>query len=281
MKMAFAAALVAALAGSAQAGVQFSEILMNPPGTDQGQEFIELAGDAGFNLNGVWIIEIDGDAGNAGRVNTAINLSAFSLGSNGLFLARDTAAVLDADASQAGVQGPSPDTTLRIADFNPDIQNGSGTFLLVSGFTGAVGTDLDVDNNGVIDVALPWASALDGIGFIEDDAPAFNAQYATQLGFFGFAETPDGTGTDVYTSDALIRGTDGAWYALDVTSPVGSVVGAYSADANETTRQGTGLFVLDPNANWLTPGLANVIPTPGSLALLGLAGLAAGRRRRA
>lgn len=279
MKIAFAAALVAALAGSAQAGVQFSEILHNPPGTDQGQEFIELAGDAGFSLNGVWILEVDGDTTNAGRVNTAINLSAFSLGSNGLFLARDTAAVLDADASQLGVQGPSPATTLRIADFNPDIQNGTGTFLLVTNFTGAVGTDLDTNNDGTIDVALPWTSALDGIGFTEDDA-TFNAQYATQLGFFGFGVTPDAIG-GFYSGDSLVRGTDGLWYVFDVTSPVGSVVGAYTADPNETTRQGGALVVLDSNANWLTPGLANVIPSPGAVALLGMAGLVAGRRRRA
>lgn len=270
-------AALAAAAGCAFGQVRLSELLINPPGTDQGLEFIELSGTPNCSLDGLWIIEVDGDGTNGGRVNTAINLTGFSLGSNGLWLQRDTALVIDTDPFTAGVQGPSAGTNVRVADFAPDIQNGSGTFLLVNNFTGSVGFDLDTNDDGMIDVAAPWSSILDGIGFVEEDGtPADDFQYASQLGFFGFGITPDALG-GFYSGDALVRGIDDLWYIFDTT---GTSPGTFFADPNETTQQGAGLLVLGPTANYLTPGAFNVVPTPGAVALLGLGGLLVARRRR-
>jgi len=270
-----AVAAVAAFAGLASAQVRLSEIGLNPPGTDQGQEFIELIGTAGLDLTGLTLLIIEGDGAASGVVDQAISLSGFSLGSNGLFLHRDTSAVLDADGLTAGVQGPSSGTTLRTQDFIPDIENGTNTYLLVSGFTGALNADLDTNNDGVLD-STPWASLLDGIGFSDDTGGDF--AYAGGLGFFNFGVTPDVIG-GTYSGDALVRGTNGLWYVFDVNQIVPGE--AYFADQNEITVQGGGLTTLPVGFDFLTPGRANVVPTPGSLALAGIAGLVAVRRRRA
>jgi len=59
-----------ALAGAAHAGtVQLSEFFVNPPGTDNGQEFFELCGDAGESLSGLKLIIIEGDGTGAGSID--------------------------------------------------------------------------------------------------------------------------------------------------------------------------------------------------------------------
>jgi MYXO-CTERM domain-containing protein len=263
MKTLFAAALVAALAGSAQASVRFSEIFLNPAGTDNGQEFIELRGTAGFSLNNLWILSIDGDSTSSGVVDQAINLSAFSLGTNGLFLWRDAASVIDADPAP-GVQGPSVGTSVTSADFNPDLENGSNTFVIVSNFTGAVGTDLDANNDGIIDAALPWSSVIDAIALIENDG-ATNYGFAAALGGVNFGPNAG------YNADLLALGADNVWYGGDT---LGAAPGFYAFDP----ARNSGGFTGNDGA---TPGILNTIPTPGALALLGMGGLIAARRRRA
>lgn len=253
------------LAAVAAADVRLSEIYTNVPGTDNGQEFFELSGTAGQSLSNLWFIAIEGDAAASGTIDMALNLSAFSLGSNGLFLWRDAVSVIDTSLA-AGVQGPDAGTTLNVADFAPDIENGSNTYLLVSGFTGSLAADLDTNNDGILDLT-PWTSVVDGIGFLENDSDQVNLAYAAGLGFSNFGPN---TG---YNADILIRGTDNVWYGSDVlgTNPGG----AYSLDP---TRNSTGL--ANAADFCATPGAANLVPAPGVLALAGMGALAASRRRR-
>lgn len=262
----FVSGIVAAcgLATAASADVRLNELFINPPGTDNGQEFFELAGPAGSSLAGYSLIFIEGDATAAGLIDKIIDLSSYSIGANGLLLWRDAVSTIDTSTA-AGVQGPSAGTTVVNVDFNPDIENGTQTYLLVHSFTGSLNQDLDTNNDGVLDLT-PWASIADGIALVENDVDSGNTGYASGLGFFQWT-SPD------FNADAFIRGVNNAWYASDVlgTNPGGP----YSLDA---TRNNSGLgnagdFVL-------TPGVANSIPTPGTLALVGLAGLVAGKRRR-
>ena len=71
--------------------VVFSEIVINPPGTDEGFESIELTGTPGLPLSGWWILAIEGDGTTAGLVDVRISLGAYVLGANGVLLLRDAA----------------------------------------------------------------------------------------------------------------------------------------------------------------------------------------------
>lgn len=263
MRTVSALVAICGLAAVATADVRFSEIFTNSPGTDNGQEFLELSGTAGQSLSGLTILVLEGDGTASGVIDAVLSLSAFSLGSNGLFLWRDAAGVIDTSIA-AGVQGPDAGTTLNVADFNPDIENGSNTYLLVSGFSGAITNDLDTNNDGVLDLT-PWASVVDGIGFLENDTD--NRAYAAQLGFTDFGPNAG------FNADILIRGADSVWYGADVlgTNPGG----AYTLDPARNT---TGL--ANAADFCATPGAANLVPAPGVLALAGMGALVAGRRRR-
>lgn len=252
MKKAMALAALLAAAGAAQGAVRISEFLINPPSTDNGQEFFELCGDMNESLSGLWFLVIEGDSTGAGVVDQAFNLSSFSLGSNGLFLWRDSATVLE----------PAPDaaTTLNVADFSPDIENGTNTFLLVSNFTGSVGGDLDAGNDGTLDSA-PWGSVIDSVGYGDGGASdwIYSSNFAVASGGFEV--------------EAYALGTDGVGYFLDITAP--DADGPYAIDNSETVPGGViGSFTL-------TPGSKNTIPAPGALALLALGGMLGARRRRA
>lgn len=264
MKCCVLLAALAVCAGSASATVRINEVFINPPGTDNGFEFLELKGAANESLNNLWLICIEGDSSGtqAGTVDQAISLTGFSCGTNGLFLQRDAATVLS----------PAPDagTTVRIADFNPDFENGSTSYLLVSGFTGAVGNDLDTNNDGVIDVALPWTSVLSSVALLENDGPTTNFGYAAQFGGVNFGPQAG------FNADAFVYGTDGLYYGMDMSLTTTNP-GPYAFD---TTRMADQTGALVTVAGNLTPGSENVIPTPGALALLSIGSLLTFRRRR-
>jgi hypothetical protein len=247
-----------------------NEIFLNPPSTDNTQEFIEVLSTSGGieSMAGLTLISVEGDGTAAGNIDFALNLGAFSTGANGLFLWRDSALALNPP--------PHPDTTINIADwpvngtaFSGDLENGSQTFLLVSGFSGALNQDLDTNNDGTLD-ATPWTTVVDAIGFLENDGAA-NQAYADDLGFLNVGPSP------TFNADALLR--DSAtleWLATDVlgTNPGGP----YTADPTPG-RAGFVATGTEP----LTPGSANftLVPEPGCAALLAAAGaLLLGSRRR-
>jgi hypothetical protein len=62
-----------------------NEVLFNPPGTDAPNEYIELRGPANTTIPvGTYLVAIEGDAAdNPGDVQTIINVSGLSFGSNG------------------------------------------------------------------------------------------------------------------------------------------------------------------------------------------------------
>ena len=261
MKIIFFSLATFAVAATSRATIQLNEIFINPPGTDNGQEFIEFLSTTGGveSLAGLTLIGVEGDGSTPGPIDFILNLGAFSTGTNGLFLWRDSAAVIN--------PAPAPATTLNVADFAPDIENGSQTFLLVAGFTGLLAQDLDTNNDGTLDV-LPWTSVIDAIGGIENDGP-LNVGYADELGF-------PNIGPGTFTSDAVFRdGTTGQWQGTDVVGV--NPGGPYTADPNagQATFPATGTELVSPGN-----GNASVVPEPGCTALLATSGLLALARRR-
>lgn len=206
--------------------IRISELLINPLGTDRGQEFIELSGPPGGSLAGIALVVIEGDATatsstQKGRIDNVIDMSAHSIGSGGLILLRDGIGVIDCDPGP-GTAGPLPGTRVVIFPSSSTVsgfgngaiglENSSSTFLLVSGFSGSVGQDLDTDNDGTLD-ELPWTSVLDAVSVINSSAGpiALAVGYAPQFG--GSTLSALVTGFDI---PMLVRRDDATW----VTAPV-------------------------------------------------------------
>jgi hypothetical protein len=256
-----------AVAATSHAALQLNEIFLNPPGTDNTLEFIEIRSTTGGveSMAGLTLINLEGDGSGAGNIDFALNLGAFSTGTNGLFLWRDSTFVLNPAPNPATVVN-AVDWPVNGAAFGGDLENGSQTFLIVSGYTGALNQDLDTNNDGVLD-ATPWAAVIDSLGFAENDA---GANFGYGLVNFG----PNGG----FNADVLFRdGTTGVWQGTDVLQT--NLGDPFTADPTP----GRSGFAAT-GTEMVTPGSANVsvVPEPGVAALLaGIALLGFSRRRRA
>jgi predicted extracellular nuclease len=151
----FDSALYSPTAGS---DVLINEIVVSTTGADR--EFLELVGLPGTDLSGMSILEIEP----GGEIDTIISLTG-SIQGNGYYLLASSTA-----ESVLGVVG---DQSISDNSFS----NGSRTYLLVDGFTGASGNDIDTNNDGVIDTVL-WTGILDSVAPIDDDSPLI---YSTNI----------------------------------------------------------------------------------------------------
>ena len=166
-----ALAFAAVLAGPAGAQ-HITEVVFDHEGTDT-HEYVEVHASPGASLAAYTLVELDGDAaGDPGKV-----LHVFA----------------PTTANDAGFWSTGYMTST--------LERPAFTVLLVSGFTGAVGTDLDAGNDGVLD-ATPWTSVLDGVAFSDGGAGA--RTYAAPVlgpGFDGNAAAPGGASRFPYWQD--------------------------------------------------------------------------------
>jgi hypothetical protein len=133
--------------GFAQSIPRFNEIVVNDV-SDDDAEFVEVHSDPGANLTALTIVVIEGESSeNMGVIDLAIPLTG-SAGPDGLYVLGD----------------PSISCAEQIK--SEGFENGGQTFLLVAVFTGAVGQDIDVDDDGVRDGAFPAVLILDSISFV-------------------------------------------------------------------------------------------------------------------
>ena len=279
-KMFIALALVGGGGLSAHAAILINEITMNsendaPSGSDNTTEYIELLSDAGAeSLDGLTFLVIEGDGGAQGTIDKALSLDGFSTGANGLFLWRDSSDVL--------LPAPEADTVIRVEDFDPDIENGSGTFAVVRGFTGSQGDDLDADDDGLLDNpgSLPWSAALDAVG--TRDSGSSDGAYAGQI-VAGATDFPNVS----FAADSLVRlKNTGEWIAVDIDEANSGFPGPYPFDDTQALFSDGTPFTPSTllTINIRTPGSMNpsLIPEPSTLAILltGAVVTAASRRRR-
>jgi hypothetical protein len=268
-----AVALLALCVGSSHATMLLNEVFVNPAGTDNGREFIELRSstDGVEAMTGLTLVIIEGEGTNAGIVDQALDLGAFSTGTNGLFLWRDSATAL--------LPAPEAATTLNVADFSPDIENGTQTYAIVSGFSGAVGTDYDADDDGVLD-STPWTGVEDAVGYIDNSGGA-EYSYATALGGVSFPILPAGFDPEGLVLANNLAGDPYVWLLADVDS-ASPMNGPFALDGTELIRpDGSTQNINSLSFTTLSPGTTNPsIPEPSTVALAGLAMLAAGGLRR-
>lgn len=152
---------------------RINEFVADHAGTDL-CEFVEIIGDPRTDYSDHSILIVEGDTGaNPGSIDVAIPLAA---------------------TDDVGLFATAP--------LSNQIENGSTTLLLVSGFAGGV-ADLDTDDDGTIDVE-PWSSLFDAVAVTDGGAtdllyagdallaPLFDG---VQFAVGGASRIPDGVDT--------------------------------------------------------------------------------------
>ncbi|MEM6643298.1 MAG: hypothetical protein AAF616_09985 [Bacteroidota bacterium] len=134
--------------------VRINEVRVQADGFNAEQDYIELTGPPGFVIPSNYrIIQIADGPPNPGGVQTRIQGGAIS----GLVFPSDGILSLGRTSDS------SPDEVVSAVSFN-GFQN-STIMIVESGFIG-FGTDVDSNNDGVIDNAF-WTTIIDGVGLVE------------------------------------------------------------------------------------------------------------------
>jgi len=219
---------------AAQQGPRLNEIVRNDVSTDD-HEFVEICAEPNTNLAGYWIVEIEGEAAGKGLIDKAIALTG-TVGASGLYTI-GMPLVTCADQSD-------PLT----------IENGGVTILLVQGFTGAVGTDLDTNDDCVADVPFP-GTIVDGVGM---GMPSAGDCY-TYYGVPGLGPDTGPGGTSDFDPAGVARCLDctGTWGMICLDGTEGALVcfasnpqGLYSVDgASPCARNLCGAVPVE-NTTW-------------------------------
>jgi predicted extracellular nuclease len=161
------------VAAGAQVTPVINEFVFNHAGVDT-HEYIEVTGLATSGGPTLTVLEIEGDGAGAGVIDGVFTVGA-----------------------------PNGDG-YWITDFlNNEIENGTVTLLLVDGFTGAVGEDIDTDGDGTPDVS-PWTAVIDSVAVTDGDsgdltygAPVLAPEYdGMPFTPGGASRIPDATDTD-------------------------------------------------------------------------------------
>ncbi|MBM4006152.1 MAG: hypothetical protein FJ292_01080 [Planctomycetes bacterium] len=158
--------------------VQINEIRIDQTGTDN-DEYAELSGQPGTSLaDFTYVVIGDGNASTkSGVAECIIPLTGQTIPASGIFLI-----TLKNTSGQDGIAfGRAGDLQTAALTF----ENGDHvTHILVRGWTGgAIGTDLDLDDDGELDIK-PWASVVDSVGFVKFAAtgPVKAPDVGTNLG---------------------------------------------------------------------------------------------------
>ena len=140
LRRAVLAAVVALLAAAPASAQKITEVVWDHVGSPDTHEYVELWASPGASLSSYRIVVLDGSA-NPGQI---LNV------------------VTPGTANDAGFWSSG--------SLTPPLESPTFTVLLVSGFTGSEGQDLDGENDGSLDVE-PWTlPVVDGVAF--SDWPA-------------------------------------------------------------------------------------------------------------
>ncbi len=144
------AGLPAQAAPGAPGGLLLSEIRIDQPGSDL-DEYFEVAGPPGSPLLGHTYLVLGDSGSNSGVIEVAQSLGAGTVPDPGYFVGAEATFSLG--------------TRHLTATLN--FENGDNvTHMLVAGFTGALNDDLDLDDDGALDVE-PWTAQLDCLALRE------------------------------------------------------------------------------------------------------------------
>ncbi len=167
--------------------VAINEYRVAVDGPEAGNNFVELKTDPGKSLTGLTLIAISGEI-DTGEISLAYSLDGAVADENGFLLISD------------GTVGTEEAGDVTIPGL--DIFGSPKTFMVVDGFTGSVGDDLDTNDDGTLDTT-PFTSILDSVAFVDGDAnpdTSYSSTVVAADGNFsaaGAAREVDGTGAFV------------------------------------------------------------------------------------
>ncbi len=141
--------------------VSINEIRIDQTGADN-DEYFELIGPSGASLDGLTYLVIGDGTGGSGVIEVVVDLAGSVIPADGIFLAAETTFITTT----------TPDLVTTLNFENTD----NVTHLLVNGFTGSNNQDLDINDDGVLDVT-PWAEMVDLIAVIMEDNPPTSTEY--------------------------------------------------------------------------------------------------------
>lgn len=139
-----------------------NEVMIDPPGTDTPHNFIEIRGTASTALTNMYIVTIEGDAdSDEGRVDEVIDISSYSTGSNGYFVAAQT----------GNFYNINPNATVGLDLFSGDVESQSHTIMLIQTTTPpSTGNDIDPDEDGTPNGSVwdEW-TVIDSVTLLKDN----------------------------------------------------------------------------------------------------------------
>jgi len=200
--------------GSSIADPKINEFVFNHIGSDT-NAFIEVFGSPSTDYSNFTVLEVEGDGSGTGVIDAVLPVGT-------------------TDTGGFWVNGE-------------DVENGTVTLLLVEGFSGAFGDDLDTNDDGVLD-STPWTLIVDDVAVTDGGTSDYTyAGTVLDAGFDGGSFTvggasriPNGTDTDT-TSDWVRNDFDGYGFPGFVgTQQIGEAVNTPGA-SNEVIT-----VIVDP-----------------------------------
>ncbi len=194
-------ALGVLVGGWVGAAVRINEIRIEQPGADEDEYFELFSTVGGESLDDFTYLVIGDGAGKGGVIEAMVDLSgrSFALGSRHFLVAEDTFSLF----------GAKPDWTAPLNFENAD----NVTHLLVRGFAGRIGQDLDADDDGILD-AVPWDLVVDGVS-LTASLDFGDPIYAASLGLESVG--PNGN----FVPAHVFRVLDSEGFAIGDFSPIG------------------------------------------------------------
>ena len=245
-----------ALTATAAHGQVINEIRIDQSGADN-DDYFELFGPANASLDGLTYLVI-GDGSGSGTIEAVVPLTGLSLDGNGFFV-----------AAEATLSVGTANLTTSL-----NFENGDNvTHLLVDGFAGSNGQDLDTNDDGVLDVT-PWTSIVSLIALIEEENPPSGTEYHYGPPTVGPDSTfvpghvklcPDGSTTWVIGLFDILAGSDTPGSSNDCGGttptplPIYAIQGASHTSPHVGTLAGTsgivtavtavGFYLQDPTGD--------------------------------
>ncbi|MDB4433739.1 hypothetical protein N9142_01205 [Akkermansiaceae bacterium] len=216
--------------------VSFPPFVLNEIRIDQfsndNDEYFELySTEANASLDRLSLIVLGDSSAGSGSIEAIVDLDGQTMNGN-FFLAGESS------------------MTIATPDFvtNLNFENGDNvTFLLVSDFSGSLGDDLDIEDDGVLD-STPWGSILDGVGLIKEANPPTSTEfeYATVLGFSTVGPF-DGDGI-LFPPPHTYKNGQGEW-VVGIVEFTNDTPGAINPDGNPPTTGPPTILSLSVNTS--------------------------------